>query len=314
MASNERENARREKQQKKEAKIKRNIWIAIIVVVAVLVVMKVCEINFTSIKNHFANGGFSVSSTANDSAYPYSLDASNAVVNSINDKLNILTASTVTVLNPSNAKADYSFTHGFATPIISYRGNYFCLIDQGSNRFRLDTNSDNVYEQTTQKPILCADVSKNGRVAYATTGDNSKSVINVVSKSLVSNMSLEFNDGYVVDIAIDPSGKKIAVVAVNSVDAKLVSTVYTYSVGDDKPIKSFELVGTNVMDIHYSNSGDLYFVGTDCVCIIKGQKRIKKVFDIGEVNTVCYAYTDDNDLVYVYSKYNDANENKKSNG
>lgn len=307
MASNERENARLEKQQKKEAKLKKIIWGILIAVILILLIMKAFEINFTSVKNYFSNGSFNSSST--ESVYPYKLDSSNAVVNSVNDKLNILTSSTVTVLNPSNANVDYTFAHGFATPVISHRGNYFCLIDQGSNRFRLDTNSDNIYEETTQKPILCADVSRGGKIVYATTSDDAKSTVTVVTKSLNESMCFDYNDGYVVDVAIDQSGKKIAIAAVNSSDAKLVTTVSTYSVGNSKPINSFEFIGTNLMDIHYSNSGDLFFVGTDCVSVIKGQKKQKIVYDIGTVNTVCFNYTDDGDLVYIYSNYSDANEN-----
>lgn len=309
MASNKRENARREKQQQKEIKTKKIIWIVLAVVIAILIIMKVCEVNFSAIKNRVESGNLSITSSADTSVYPFKLDSSNVVVNSINDKLNLLTDSTVTVLNPTNANVDYTFTHGYSNPIISYSGNYFCIFDQGANRFRLDTNLKNVYEQTIQQPILCADVSKNGKVVYVTRGENSKSVINVVTKSLVNNMSLEFNDGYIVDVAIDSSGKKIAVASVSSVEAQLVTTVYTYSVGDSQPVAKFDFVGSNVMDIHYSNSSDLYYVGTNCVSVIKNQKKAKTVFDIGTVNTVCFSYTDDNELAYVYSEYADANEN-----
>ncbi len=85
--------------------------------------------------------------TAGTDAYPYNLDSSkNVSVNVQNDKLNILTAVSCTVLNPTEGKASYSFSHGYANPIMKTCGNYFCIFDQGANRLRLDTLSGEVYE------------------------------------------------------------------------------------------------------------------------------------------------------------------------
>jgi hypothetical protein len=309
MPSHERENARKEKKRKSESKVKRIIWIVLILIIIALIIMKVCEIDFSSVKNHFSNTS-SISMTTDEDAYPFTIDSSkNVSIYSLNDKLGVLTDTSMTVLNPSDADVLYTFNHGYANPIIKCSGTYYCIIDQGANRIRLDTVNDNVYETKTDNSILTADVSKNGTVIYATKSDENKSTVFVYSKALKKQMEFEVNTGYVVAVAIDSSGKKCAYAVVNSKDAKLVTTVYTINVGDEKEKANFEFVDSDVMSLHYSNSGDLYYVGVDCVSVITSQKNQKEVYKQGEVNTVCYAYTDDNELVYVYSDYNGSSDN-----
>ncbi|MFR5876837.1 MAG: DUF5711 family protein [Eubacterium sp.] len=309
MPSHERENARKEKQRKTDAKIKKIIWAVLIAVIIALIVMKVCEIDFQTIKNYFvdSDGNLSILMTADEDAYPFTIDSSkNVHLYSLNDKLGVLTDSSMTVLNPSDADVLYTFNHGYANPIIKCSGTYYCLVDQGANRLRLDTVNDNVYETKTENTILTADVSKNGTVIYATKSNDAKSTVFVYSKALKKQMELEVNSGYIVSVAIDSSGKKCAYAVVNSKDAKIVTTVYTINVGDDKERAAFDFVDSNLMDLHYSNSGDLYFVGTDCVSVITSQKKQKEVFKKGSANTVCFSYTSDNELVYVYSDYSES--------
>lgn len=300
----EREEARLERQLEKQKKRKTVIWIIIAITVVVLIVLRVFEINVNSVKNKIVddNGKISIGSSETVE-FPYYLDSSRVKVNAIDDKLCLLTESSLTMLNVSNAKPDYVLTHGYGNPIANISGKYVCLIDQGSNRFRLDDTKENVYEMKTESPISCAGVSKNGRVAYAVKGDSSKSVVYVISKGQLEKMKLEVNSGYVVSLALDASGKKLAVASINSKDAKLVTAIDIYNVGNESSIASFTFENTHLMDLHYSKSGELYVVTTDGVQMISGSKKQKSVFELGAINTNCFSYTDKDELVIAYSDY-----------
>lgn len=309
MPSHERENARKEKQRKNDLKTKRIIWIILILIIFVLAVLKVCEIDFSSLKSRFtdSDGKFSISLKTQENAYPFELDSSSGVkISDNNDKLNVLTDQSLTVLNPGDAEVIYTFDHGYANPIIRYSKPYFCLIDQGASRFRLDTNNENIYEEKTELPILCADVAGNGTVVYATKGKDVKSTLFVINSKLDHKMTLDVNDGYIVSVAIDSSGKKLAFATMNSKDAKKVITVHTMSVGDTSPKATFDFVDTNILDLHYSNSSDLYFVGSDTVAVITSQKNLKEVFKKGSVYTQDFSYTSNNELVYAGSDFSES--------
>lgn len=311
MPSHERENARKERQRKNDLKTKRAVWIILAVIIIILIVLKVCEVDFASIKDRFTdeNGKFSISMGASDEAYPFELDSSeNVRISSNNDKLNILTDQSMTVLNPGDAEVIYSFSHGYANPIARYSKPYYCIVDQGATRFRLDTNTENIYEEKTDLPILCADVAGNGTVAYATKGKDVKSTLYVINNKLDKKMTLDINDGYIVFVAIDASGKKIAYATINSKDAKSVVTVHTMSVGDEEPKATFDFVDTDILDLRYSNSSDLYFVGNDMVAVITSQKNLKEVFKKGSVYTVDFTYTSNDELVYAGSEFSQSEQ------
>ena len=311
MPSNERQNARMAKKRKKEQRTKKIIWAIIVIFAATLIALRVSEIDFATIKSRIAESTGKVSSeiTASADLYPYNLDSSkNVKVTPQNDKLNILTSVSCTVFNPTDATAVYTFSHGYANPVMSTAGNYFCVYDQGANRLRLDTLSSNVYETTTDFSVLTAAVSRNGNVIYATVSDDNKSQLVVMNSKRKKLMELDVNDGYIVALAIDSSGKKCAYATVNSTDAQLVTTVNTINVGDDAPRASFETAGSDLLDLHYSQSG-LYAVFTDCVYTVSSQKKQHMVFNQGDVNTVCFNYATNDELVYIYSEYSSANEN-----
>lgn len=313
MASNQRENARKERRRKKDAKTKKIIWSVLIFIIILLIILKVCEIDFTSVKNRFtdSDGNFSLSSSSTENNFPIKLDTSSDVqVNVINDKLNVLTATSVSVYNPSDANVVYSFNHGFTNPVIKCSGSYYCLFDQGSTKIRLDSVNENKFELNTSQSILTADVCKKGNVAFATRSEEKKSTVYVYDKNRNLKFSYDENEGYVVAVAIDSSGKKIAYAAVNSLNGQLLTTVYTINVGDDKPLATFTYEDTNVMSLHYSNSSDLYFVGDDCLSVISDQKEENIIYNKETVNTVDFCYTADNQLVYIYSQFAGADSSK----
>ena len=313
MPSQKRENERKEKKLKNERKTKKIIWIVLILIVFALIIMRVCEVDFKDLKNRFIdeNGKLTFSMTTNEDAYPYSLSSSSGVkVQPVGDKLSVINDVSCTVINPSDADVIYSFNHGYANPIIKYSGNYFCVIDQGATRLRLDRVNEAVFELKTDKPVICADVAKNGNIAYITSLDNGKSELNVINSTRKELMSYTITDGYAVGVAIDPAGKKIAFATINSKNAEFITKINTINLNDDAVRNSFDFQNSTFMDIHYSTSSELYYVSTGGVSVIKNQKKLVETFESGKVNTVCYNYTDDNELVYVYSGYSSANENK----
>ena len=212
MAGNQRENERKTKKRNKQQKMQRIGWGIIILVAAVLIVMKVVEVDFNSIKDKYIdeNGKINVTEDVEMTAFPYNLDSSAGVkLNYQGDMLNILTDSSCTVLDAKNAKEIYRFNHGYANPVICTAGNYFCIYDQGSTRIRLDNLKNKEFESTVDSPILTADVSGSGAVIYATASDESKSTVRVLNSTMKEIMRHEVNAGYVVDVAIDSTGKQI---------------------------------------------------------------------------------------------------------
>ena len=327
MAGNQREMRKKELKAKKDRKNKTIIWIIIAIVVAVLIVMKVCEININTVKEHFtdSSGKLSISQNVEKNNFSYNLDSSqNVTVKNINNKLGVLTPSTFTVIDTKKAVAKYTFDHGYSNPVIKTSGIYSLLVDQGSTKMRLDNTSENVYENELKGNILCGDVAKNGNTVLATLcGDVAKNGntvlatlsgdklcnVTVYNKSLDKKMSYDLDYGYIVDIAINNSGSKIAFVALNSKNAQLKAKLYTMNVGTSEPKAILDLPNCNVLELKY-NSDNLYVVADDYIGIVSNQKKLKTVFECGKINTVCYTFTPNDELVLAYNDYSNSTENK----
>ncbi len=321
MAGNQREMERRERRVQKERKHKKILWIIIAVIVLILIIMKVCEININSVKERFTDedGKFTLTHGVAEDNFPYSLDASqNVSVININNKLGIMTPSSFTVLNSNDADTEYVFEHGYSNPVLETAGIYSLIYDQGAKNYRLDTVSSAVYEQETENTILCADVSKNGTVAVATTSNEKICDITVYSKSLEKTLQISTSDGYIVAMALSDNGKKVAAAVITGENADLKTSVYLYDVSSGSAdAKAIELPHGSVIDISYT-SKNVIVVGDSYAGMIKSSGKYEEIYAEDSISARCISYTPAGDLILVYNSYSNSTDNVvsyiKSNG
>lgn len=309
MAGNQREIEREERREQREKKHKLVVWILIAVVVLALIIMKICEVNVNSIKDRFTDseGNFTLTEGVVTDNFPFSLDASqNVIVTDFNNMLGILTPNSFTVLDSKEASVNYAFEHGYSNPVLETEGVYSLIYDQGAKNYRLDTTSQAVYEEESARSILCADVSKNGIVAIASASKEKLCDVTVMSKSLKELFSFSISEGYIVDIALNDSGRELAIAVVNSQNAALVTTVYTYNVGGSTEGKAVQLPSGVLAEIRYSGK-NIWAVGDDYLGVIR-KGEFSSVFEQGSINTICFDFTSAGDLLIAYGGYSNSTD------
>ena len=288
----QREERRKEIKRQKETRRKKTAWIVIAVVVVVLIALRISEIDFSSFnKSHTdSNGRFSISSGYDASVYPISLDSSeNAVCSALSDDAAVLTSGSFQVLNPSDDEVKNEAVHKYSNPILETNGAYALVYDQGGKKFRLETNSKNIYEGTAENNIICATVSSGGIVAVATLSDSAKCSIIVYSKSLEKTASYDVSLGYVAEMSVDSSGNYVAFSCFNSENAQLVTKVCILKVKDNTILEEFDLTYPTLYDLSFSGA-DLYCVSQEGVSVIADRKKLVNVFENskGVINSYCY--------------------------
>lgn len=311
MAGNQREMERKEKRAKKDKRNKTIIWIVIAVIIVILAVMKICEVNINSVKDRFTdeNGNFTITNGTVEDNFPYNLDSSKGVVlKNVNKKIGILTPTSFTVLDSGDGDVQYTFDHGYSNPIMRESGIYVLIYDQGAKSFRLDTTKEAVYETQAKRNIFCADVAKDGSVAYATTSSEKKCDIYVYNHSLKEKLSVSISEGYVVAIAISDNSAKLSYVTVNSENAQLKYTLHTMDIRDGEETASLALPRGNVVDMDYS-SGNVYVIGDSYISVVTNQKNLKEVYAQGTINTEAYTFTSSNDLIIAFNGYANSTDN-----
>ena len=292
MEAEDRQALRRECKRQKDKKVRRIVWIVLAVLLAAIVILKLCEVDFGSLR-----GGSGTSSVLTGN-FPYALDGSDGVtVHKQGAKLAVLTGGSITVLNPSDGKEEFTAVHGYANPITAASDSYLVTYDQGGSKLRLDYSGENLYEIESKTGLLCADVADDGKVVYAAQSADKRSDVQVITKTRADKMKYSLSYGFVTNIAIRDNGSQVAFVAMNSKDARLQPKLYLMRVKDTEPYASFDLPGTQVLDIAYRGSS-LYVVG-----------ELETVLKNGEVQTVAYDYSASGDLVVAYSSYSNATQN-----
>ncbi len=306
MESTQREAERAERKKAKSRKRWRIAWAIVGVVVAVLLVMRIAETDFSSLLSKKSDS----ESISEKNKYPYELSSGGDLsFGTVGSGLYVLDDTSFTVLDTSNASLVQTFNHGYANPIIETAGSYSLLYDQGGTAYRLDTEKSNVYSDKTDNQILYASASESGSVVLCTTSDSAKSNVSVYNKSLKQKMSYDVANGYVIAAAIDGRGTRVAFAAVNSENAKLKTVIYTMNIDDSEPLAQFEYYSSTVLDLHFSSS-DLFVVGSDFVSVVRGLKTETKIFEQGSASTVSYDYDGSDNLIYAYSEYSGSAENK----
>lgn len=309
MASNQRENERRERKNKKRNKKQLVIWGILIAVIVALAVMKFIEIDFSSIFSSNGEGSGITETVSDDSNFPYHVSGDGeARLAVIGNRIAILNDSGYTVINSSNAQEKIKDEHGYVNPILRVSGGYSVLFDQGANTYRLDSATENIYENSVDSEILCADVSDTGAVALACVSGIHKSGITVYGKSFIEKMNYEISGGYVTSIAISDNSKYVAFTVMSSENAKIKSTLYVMSVGYNEPNAKFEYPGSLILDIHFS-SNDLFVVGNDFVSVIDSLEKEFPVYEQGSIDTVAYCYNPSDSLIIAFGEYVGAPDN-----
>lgn len=307
MASEQRAEERRERKREKDRKTRRIVWIVLAVLVVIIIVMKLCEIDYNQMKSVLSGGTQAVSDKL-DGDFPYTLDSSDKVsVQKQGSRLAVLTSSSVSVLDPGDANVEFTAVHGYANPIMKVSDSYLVTFDQGGKKLRLDYSGENLYEINSKTSVLCADVADNGNVAYATTSEEKRSDVYILSKTQDEKLKYSVSYGFVTNIAVSDNGKKVAFLAMNSQDAKLMSKLYLMNAGDSEPYAEFDVSGSTILDIEF-DSNKLFVIGNDFLSVVSGDD-MKSVIKQGSMNTVCFDYMPSGELVLAYNTYNNSTSN-----
>lgn len=307
MASEQRAEERRERKREKDRKTRRIVWIVLAVLVVIIIVMKLCEIDYNQMKSVLSGGTQAVSDKL-DGDFPYTLDSSDKVsVQKQGSRLAVLTSSSVSVLDPGDANVEFTAVHGYANPIMKVSDSYLVTFDQGGKKLRLDYSGENLYEINSKTSVLCADVADNGNVAYATTSEEKRSDVYILSKTQDEKLKYSVSYGFVTNIAVSDNGKKVAFLAMNSQDAKLMSKLYLMNAGDSEPYAEFDISGSTILDIEF-DSNKLFVIGNDFLSVVSGDD-MKSVIKQGSMNTVCFDYMSGGELVLAYNTYNNSTSN-----
>ncbi len=175
----------------------------------------------------------------------------------------------VTVFTPTGRQT-VSQTVSYQNPVAQGSGKYLLVYELGGTQYSLYNSYTQLYAGKTDAPINGAAVSKSGMYALLTSSKEYTSVVSLYS----SNFSLinRYNkNGYVMDIAINESGSRLALLTVGGKNAGFQSTVELYAPGEGEARSRTEWNNFSGLRCGFTDANTLALVSSSQILFLNGE-------------------------------------------
>ncbi|MBQ8304197.1 MAG: hypothetical protein IJX79_04565 [Clostridia bacterium] len=235
---------------KKRQAITRAVFITAIIVAVILITA-----NFllpTGIGDFITGVKYSLSS----GEYPISLVGGDSLLSQKQGSLIYTLTDTNLEVYSLGGKKALSSAHGFSTPVIKTSPTRAVVYEQGGKGLKLYGAEKLIFSKNYEDNIISAGLSRSGAYAVATTSKDFASKVTVYSKN--SKMLFEWSSSVeiVSDVALSPTGNKLAVSVFSSQNGQYLSKVYIFGFDSATPLYTTEYKGSLIYSLSaQSNSG-----------------------------------------------------------
>lgn len=211
-------------------------------------------------------------------------------------------------------ETSWSVNMPLSHPQIEIAGDYVLAVDLGGNNDAiLYKDGKRVCDYKVGKDIISAKVNKNGMTVFASAVDGYKGKVTVYDKKGREKFSWNSADGYIMDVAINPSGRYIAVAQLSSQGQVADSRIQFIDLYRKKPINMAEQNDGIVGEIEFAENrlisvSDSAFTGYSdtgrhlYTVSLAGKKAEKYDISGGSYFTVVTKDNRGNDVMEIYNK------------
>lgn len=190
---------------------------------------------------------FTTFSVKGDDAFPYVADAGSVVrMLKLGGGVGVLRTDRFDVLTGSGATLQ-SIPHTYTSPAVDVCGGRALLYDRGGTRYMLLSKTALLRTDETDKPILTAALSEDGRIAVAVSSENTKSILTVYKTNGEAFFQYKCVSEYITDIAFTQNG--VALTVVGAKNASAYSRLLSLHFGKTEPIADCAYDGTSLFHV-----------------------------------------------------------------
>ena len=161
----------------------------------------------------------------------------------------------------TSGKEVLSLRHSFNQPILKCASGHYLLYNQESTGYMVVSGTEKKLERSTKQNILTGAVSRNGRFALATQGEDGASTLTVYLSTGEEQFTYHFAQDYITAVALNADGTWAMVCTARSQGGELVSKVTVFDLNQATPMGEYESRGNLLMDAYWGDNGILYAVG-----------------------------------------------------
>ena len=222
--------------------ILRNFLIFLLVLIVVLGVVLAAAwrdgTGFDVLRRYFAYG--TVSGAGDKTGFQFDADNSNRFAEIGNGGLVIVSDTSIRLLSADGSEL-WSANIQMSAPALTSGGGRVVAYDVGGTElFVLDGNGV-LLEQTTEDPIVAANLNGSGMLALTTEASGTKGHVEVYSAALQKLFDFNAHRRFVADACVTEDGKYLAAVTMGQADSVFVSNVVIYDLTQEDPIAEYSV-------------------------------------------------------------------------
>ena len=160
-----------------------------------------------------------------------------------------------------------SLRHSFSAPSMRTAGDRTLLYNQGSVGYLLLSGTQTVVSDSAPHDVLVGAVAQNGRYALGTQGEDGASELDVYQRDGTLQFQYMFARDYITAAALNYDGTMGAVCTVRAEKGELVSRIVIFDFNKPNPVSEFEVEGNYLLDVSWTEGGDIYAVGDTAILI-----------------------------------------------
>ena len=224
--------------------------------------------------------------------FPVAITGSNVVsMQSMGSQVAVLTDTSLLMYNERGGEI-VSRGHTYADPLLDTSGSYALVAELGGTRYMLGTKKEALRSDRVSNAILGAAVDSNGSVALATESSRSyMSEVVVFDRTGAETFHWYSVDLTVVDVALSPNGKRVAVLGLSAENGEMKSTLLIFRLAGSQTTAEYTYSASGAMmaAVHYYGNGRVAAVGDTAAWVYDP--------DSNSASTIAY----DNEVLLGYS-------------
>ena len=157
----------------------------------------------------------------------------------------------------NSGKEIYTYSHGYEKPVLKTSQTRVLVFSQGGNSLEIYNLNKKINEYKANKPIITADICRNGSYAVATYSDSYATEVKVFDKNNKSIFAWNSAKDTVNALTLSPNGRHLILSTFNADDGNLNSKISIFDTKSDSaaPKSSFEFNDNIVYNLSVSNRG-----------------------------------------------------------
>ena len=289
----------------KRLETKRKLKVVSIALVIIIAVLLICEWLMPAGIGETLATTFATWGTG---AYPAALESSNTI-NAVSkgSYYYVLTNNNIEAYSGSG-KRIFSYSHGFENPVLKTSATRAIVFGQDSNQALIFTLNGLKTTVETKKKIKTAAIGDNGTYAIVTTADSYAAQVSVYQKNEKLVYEWFSSKDLVNNVAVAPSGEKIAVSTISSSVGSYNSKLLVFEVDSSKSEYEKTYENTVIYSLDTAFTGGFSVLTANEYDYIKWSNYKVKNYK-NEYNTAMFR-TGNNGMAVVYNRENDKTDNR----